>query len=852
MNLRRTGLYLLSLMLTITILGVIAALIIYVRIEPQLPSINMLSDVRLQEPLRVYSSDHRLIAEFGEKRRTPVRISDVPPLMVRAFLAAEDDHFFEHSGVDIPSLIHAAIDLARTGRKRRGASTITMQVARNFFLTREKTYLRKITEILLAFRIEHSLSKDQILELYFNKIFLGHRAYGIQAAAQVYYGKNISELSLAQTAMIAGLPKAPSRVNPVTAPEDAKSRRNYVLDRMLELGFITQAMHDEAAAEPARTEVHTVPTEVYAPFVAEMVRSDMVDRYGQDAYTSGIDVITTIDSRLQAAANAALRKDLLAYSKRHGYRGPEAHVDLAATPADERASLLDSYAVLGGLEPALVTAVGDRQATVLRKDGTEQVLDWDALSWARPYRSVNARGPAPKQAADILHPGDIIRLQGTDNGKPELSQLPGVEGALVSMVPDDGAILSLVGGFDFLQSKFNRVTQARRQPGSSFKPIIYTAALAKGFTPATMINDAPVVFDDPKLESTWRPENYSGRFFGPTRLREALYRSRNLVSIRVLRAIGAGYAVQYAERFGFQADELPHNLTLALGSASVTPLQMVRAYAVLANGGFLIDPYYIREIRDSNGNEVFRANPPVACRECPESPVPESAADGAAAAPAAAAREPAQDNATTAGGLASTPLPAQGSPGTAGGTAPDTVSAAGGTLTADGIAPPQPVYAPRTVSARNVWLMTSMMRDVIQRGTGVRARVLGRSDLAGKTGTTNDQMDGWFSGFNYAVVTTAWTGFDRLEPLGRGETGAHSALPMWIDYMRVALKGMPVQQREPPDGLVTVRIDPATGLLARSGERDAIFETFKEENVPQQSVEGGTGSGRAAVTDQLF
>jgi penicillin-binding protein 1A len=844
MNLRRTGLYLLSLMLTVTILGLVTALIVYVRIEPQLPSIGMLSDVRLQEPLRVYSRDHRLIAEFGEKRRTPVRIDDVPPLMVHAFLAAEDDHFYEHSGVDIPGLIHAAIDLARTGRKRRGASTITMQVARNFFLTREKTYLRKITEILLAFRIEHSLSKNQILELYFNKIFLGHRAYGIQAAAQVYYGKGISELSLAETAMIAGLPKAPSRVNPVTDPEDARNRRDYVLDRMLELGYIDQAAHDEAVAEPVRTEVHTVPTEVDAPFVAEMVRSDMVDRYDQDAYTSGLEVTTTIDSRDQQAANAALRKDLLDYSKRHGYRGPEAHVDLAATPPEARTSLLDSYAAVGGLEPALVTAVAERQATVLRKDGSEQVLDWDALSWARPYRTVNVQGPAPKQAGDVLHPGDIVRLQMTDAGKAELSQLPGVEGALVSLAPDDGAILALVGGFDFRQSKFNRVTQARRQPGSSFKPIIYSAALEKGFTPATMINDAPVVFDDPKLESTWRPENYSGRFFGPTRLREALYRSRNLVSIRVLRAIGASYAVQYAERFGFSADELPHDLTLALGSASVTPLQMVRAYAVLANGGFLIDPYFIREIRDANGNVLFTANPPVACRECPETPAPDSGANATPAVPVAAA--------TT---ITPVTAPAQGDSAAGAGTvAPATAAVQDATPGAGGGVQPQPepVYAPRTVSARNVWLMTSMMRDVIQRGTGVRARVLGRSDLAGKTGTTNDQMDGWFSGFNHAVVTTAWTGFDKLEPLGRGETGGNAALPMWIDYMRVALKGVPEIKQTPPDGLVTVRIDPATGLLARSGQRDAIFETFMEENVPQQSVETGAGPGRAAATDQLF
>jgi penicillin-binding protein 1A len=828
MTLRRIGLYLLSLMLTGTIILSIAAALVYIRVEPQLPSISVLRDVQLQEPLRVYSSDHRLIAEFGEKRRTPVRIADVPPLMVRAFLAAEDDRFFEHSGIDVPGLIHAAIDLALTGQKRRGASTITMQVARNFFLTREKTYLRKLTEILLAFRIEHSLRKAEILELYFNKIFLGHRAYGIQAAAQVYYGKNISELSLAQTAMIASLPKAPSRVNPVNDPQGARYRRDYILDRMLQLGYIDAAMHDAAIAEPDAAELHTVPSEVDAPYVAEMVRGDMVDRYGAEAYTSGLEVITTINSLHQAAANTALRTDLLDYSKRHGYRGAEAHVDLAVTPVENRTSLLDNYPDYGGLRAALVTSVGERQATVLLRDGSEHVLEWEALSWARPYKNVNSQGGAPKTAGDILQAGDIIRLRTLADGKTELSQLPGVEGALVAMEPDDGAILALVGGFDFQLSKFNRVTQARRQPGSSFKPVIYSAALEKGFTPATMINDAPVVFDDPRLESTWRPENYSGQFYGPTRLREALYRSRNLVSIRVLRAIGAGYAADYAERFGFDANQLPHDLTLALGSASVSPLQMVRAFAVLANGGFLVNPYYIRQINDASGKALFQASPVVACRECPETTVPESFGTSAATA-----------------------APAVVQAASATGNTPDDVTAG---ATQPAVVALQPVHAPRTVSSRNVWLMTSMMRDVIQRGTGVKARVLGRSDLAGKTGTTNDQIDGWFSGFNHAVVATAWTGYDKLEPLGRGETGGNSALPMWIDYMAVALKGVAEEKREQPDGLVTVRIDPATGLLAHSGQRDAIFETFMTENVPQKSGEpGSSGSiGNAAVTDQLF
>ena len=598
MSLRRVGLYLFSLSLTGIILTAIASALLYIQIEPQLPSIERLKDVQLQEPLRVYTHDRRLLAEFGDKRRTPVPVEAVPPLMVKAFLAAEDDHFFEHTGVDFPGLVGAAIELARTGKKRRGASTITMQVARNFFLSSEKTYLRKLTEILLAFRIEGSLSKNEILELYFNKIYLGNRAYGVEAAARVYYGHGIDELSLAQMAMIAALPKAPSRVNPINDPQAATDRRNYILGRMLNLGYIDAAQYAEAVAEVDAAEPHTVQAEASAPYVAEMVRSEMVSRYGPEAYTSGFEVITTVDVRHQEAANRALHDDLIAYSKRHGYRGVEAHVELADVDPEARAALLSDYTVVGGLVAALVTQVDGQSATVLLGNGTELQLDWEGLSWASPYRSVNGRGKAPEQASDILAPGDIIRVRELADGRRELSQVPVVGGALVALNPVDGAIQALVGGFDYYHSKFNRVTQAKRQPGSSFKPVIYSAALEKGYTPASMINDAPVVFDDPNLESTWRPENYSGRFYGPTRLREALYRSRNLVSIRILRDIGANYAADYAERFGFDSDQLPHDLTLALGSASVTPLQMARAYAVLANGGYLVKPQYIRSITE--------------------------------------------------------------------------------------------------------------------------------------------------------------------------------------------------------------------------------------------------------------
>jgi penicillin-binding protein 1A len=818
MSMRRTGTYLLSLLLTGTILMIVAAGLLYIRIEPQLPSIDHLRVVQLQVPLRVYTRDQRLIAEFGEKRRTPVTMAEVPEVLVQAFLAAEDDHFYEHSGVDFAGLTRAAVELVRTGEKRQGGSTITMQVARNFFLSSDKTYLRKLTEILLAFRIEEQLSKDEILELYFNKIYLGQRAYGVQAAAQIYYGKSVGQLTLPQAAMIAALPKAPSRVNPVTNRTAATERRNYVLGRMLKLGYIDAQQHVEAIATPDDAELHTVAIEVDAPYVAEMVRSELYGRYGEDAYTSGFAVITTIDGDHQQAASQALRNDLLDYTERHGYRGAEGHVELAELPEAERGNALADYSKTGGLRPALVTEVGEQSAVVLLADGTTLSLGWDALSWASRYLGLNRIGNAPKLAEEILKPGDIVRIRTLADGKTRLSQVPAVSGALVSLSPQDGAIQALVGGFDFYTSKFNRVTQAQRQPGSSFKPFIYSAALEKGFTPASMINDAPVVFDDPKLESTWRPENYSGQFYGPTRLREALYRSRNLVSIRILRAIGAGYAADYAMRFGFEDAQLPRDLTLALGSATVTPLQMARAYAVLANGGYLVDPWFIERILDADGNPIFEARTVVVCPDCEMAGEPGDAEVNAQAAlPAAAGQDAAPEAAVTA-----EPEPA-------------------------------PV-APRVITERNVWLMTSMMRDVIQRGTGVKAKVLGRADLAGKTGTTNDQKDAWFSGFNHAIVATAWVGFDRLEPLGRGETGGRAALPMWIDYMRFALQGVPEQHTSPPEGLVTVRIDPATGLLARTGQSDAIFETFMVETAPSKSSGGpsGVAGGSEAATEPLF
>lgn len=797
MIVNRLGRFLLSTAFTGVIICAVLFAVLYLKISPQLPSIELLRDVQLQVPLRIYTRDRKLLAEFGEKRRNPVQIEDVPPTLVQAFLAAEDDRFFEHSGVDFPGLFRAAYELLRTGEKRQGGSTITMQVARNFFLSREKTYLRKVTEILLAFKIEHELTKNEILGLYLNKIYLGHRAYGIEAAARVYYGVGINELSVARMAMIAALPKAPSRVNPINNPAAALARRDYILGRMRQLGYLDAETYQKALAEEDGAELHTVQADARAPYVAEMVRDEMVTRYGPDAYTSGFEVVTTLESGLQLAANRALHHALLDYSRRHGYRGPSGHVELADADPSAWPELLSEYRTVGGLVPGLVTVVEERAVQVYLHGEELISIDWDGLSWARPYQAVNRMGKAPTTAGEVLAPGDIIWAEPAEEGKWRLAQVPSVQGALVSLRPDDGAIVALVGGFDFNRSKFNRVTQARRQPGSSFKPIIYSAALEKGFTPASIINDAPVVFDDGALEATWRPENYSGKIFGPTRLREALYRSRNLVSIRILRSITPGYAAEYAQRFGFMSAQLPRDLTLALGSAAVEPLQMARAFAVFANGGYLVEPYFIHRINDFSGEVIYLADPPVVCPDCPETL--------------------------------------------------DTILDTG---------EQQLSLAEAVISPQNAWLLDSMLQDVIKRGTGRRAMSLGRSDLSGKTGTTNDQKDAWFCGYNPSLVAVAWVGFDKLEPLGRGETGGRAALPMWTEYMGAALQGVKIQKRTQPEGLVTVRIDPATGLLAGSAQADGIFETFRAENVPQETGTVHTpGAGSVSGSDtpeQMF
>ena len=787
---------------------------VYLYLTPTLPSAEILRDVRLQVPLRVYTRDGKLIAEFGEKRRTPLRLDQVPERMVQAFVAGEDDRFYEHPGVDWEGLTRAVWHLLRTGEKGPGGSTITMQVARNFFLSREKTYLRKLNEILLALKIEREFTKDEILELYVNKIFLGQRAYGVGAAAQVYYGRPIRELSLAQLAMIAGLPKAPSRFNPIANPERGVVRRNYVLRRMFELGDIEEAEYDEARNAPVTAKIHGLTVEVEAPYVAEMVRAHMEATYVADAYTAGYEVYTTLDGRLQHAANAALRQTLMEYDARHGYRGPERRL----APGEGARSLeeaLAEFPTVGGLLPALVTSVGERVVAAHAKGAGPIEIPFESMEWARPYIDEDRRGRKPESAAAVVQAGDVIRVRLTENGW-RFSQLPEVEGALVSLDPNDGAIVALTGGFDFYRSKFNRVTQAERQPGSSFKPFIYSAALEHGYTPASIINDAPVVFEDPSLKSAWRPENYGGKFFGPTRLRVALYKSRNLVSIRLLRDIGIDFALDHIARFGIDVQRLPQGLSLALGSGELTPLELAAGYSVLANGGYAVEPYFIGRVLDRDGTSPFTAAPLVVCRDCGEE---EATVVPTSTAPAGAA------------------------------------GASTGSSAEPGAGSPRSVRpAPRVVDARNAWLMYSMMRDVIRRGTGRKARVLERGDLAGKTGTTNDLHDAWFSGFSPDLVATAWIGFDRFRPLGQRETGARAALPMWIAYMKEALKGTRERSIQPPRGIVTVRIDPETGEVAGASHEGAVFESFRRERVPPGLAERVSegGSGAETVAEELF
>ncbi len=814
----------------------------YFYVAPGLPLAEELRDIRVQIPLAVYSRDGRLISQFGE-RRTPVDIGDMPPVIVQAVLAAEDDRFFEHPGIDYQGTLRAILYFVlNAGERDQGGSTITQQIARQYFLTRDRTLVRKFKEWILAVRIEREFTKEEILDIFLNTTFFGHHAHGVAAAAQTYFGKPLAEISLSDAAIIAGIPRGPSILNPITSPEAAAQRRGYVLRRMRELGYISAEQQGVAQAVPIDGKRHGTERQLDAPYVAEMVRSEMIRRFGLAAYTAGLKVTTTIDSRLQRAADDALRGALIDYDERHGYRGPLARVpaEMVVAPAVDGTdsgtdrsepegagalfgesawqALLADYEPVAGYHTGLVIGVEpipriEAAMADTPGDGTERTvpLDGDAaddagasqselraivyfndlgrvpvrldsVQWAAPYIDENRTGNRPQSVADVLAPGHVVRFRETGPGELRLGQVPEAQGALVSLDPMDGAVTALSGGFDFFLSNFNRATQSRRQPGSAFKPFIYSAALDRGYTAASIFNDAPIVQPSPELEGYWRPTNYSEGFNGPTRLREALIQSLNLVSVRVMQQAGIPHTVDYVRRFGFDELAAPMNPSTALGAGGVAPLDLAGGYATLANGGFHVEPYLIEKVEDADGVTIYSAAPLLACARCDDDLKPSAEASLL-----------------------------------------DSITDIYGTRSP----------AHRIADAQNVYLMNDMLADVVRRGTGVRAyRELGRSDLRGKTGTTNDRRDAWFAGFNGDVVAAAWVGFDQERSLGNGEQGARTALPMWIEFMREALDGRPLNSLERPPGIIEVRIDPTTGLAAGSNET-SIFENFRMEHAPQ-------------------
>lgn len=792
------------------LLGVIFIYALYKYYEPELPSVESIKEYRMQVPLRVFTEDGKLISVFGTKRRIPAKIEDIPLQLKQAYIAAEDASFYSHPGFDIKGILRAVWQIATTGKKQGGGSTITQQLTRNVFLTLDQTWTRKIKELFLAVKLERTISKDEILELYLNKIALGHRSYGVAAAAEVYYGKALDELTLAESAMLAAPPKAPSRINPVTSPERALQRRNYVLGRMLELDFIDQQQYDQAIAEEDEAYVHEPVVEVNAPWVAEMVRAEMIEQFGDDAYTDGYDVYTTIDSEKQLAAELAVQKGLHAYDRRHGYRGPIQQYDLShintGTDSENKVDLeaiteeLNGFPKPAGLQAALVLELDEENALARLGDGQDIALTFETSKWAVPYVDQSRVGDKPKDLTEIMSVGDVVMVKRGDTGAFELSQIPDVQGALVSMHPDNGGIYALIGGFDYYLSKFNRATQAKRQPGSGFKPIVYSGALQNGLNAASIINDAPIVFEDDRLERTWRPENYSEKFFGPTRLREGIVKSLNLVSIRVLRAIGIRNGRNHILKFGFNPDDVPSDLSIALGSPNVPIIDMTRAFSVFANGGYLIDPYLIQSISNQEGEVVYEHRGAQVCPDC----------------------------------IVVTDTTGDESDGQELNTESDLSPQQNDLLNMNDEAPPEIIPAPRVIPAANQFIVETFMKDVILRGTGTKALELERRDLSGKTGTTNDQMDGWFNGYQRNVVTNVWVGFDTPTPMGRGEVGGRVALPIWIDYMRVALANEPEFQRPVPPGLIQARVNPETGKLLPPGDNTGHLEYFMVGNLPEE------------------
>jgi penicillin-binding protein 1A len=743
-----------ALLAGLAVVGAALAGFVVLLAYPNLPSIEVLTAYQPKVPLRVYTADGALIGEFGEERRAVVRIDAVPEIMKQAILAAEDERFYRHQGVDYVGVIRAAYSNLLAGGKRQGASTITMQVARNFFLSSEKTLTRKAYEALLAFKIEAGLTKDEILEIYINQIYLGQRAYGFAAAAQIYFGRALADVSVAEAAMLAGLPKAPSSFNPVVNPRRAKQRQLYVLRRMRELGYITDEQYQMAQAQPLVVRRDFDDFSVHGEYVAEMVRQVLYDRYPDEVYTSGLRVYTTITKRDQEAAYEALRRGVLDYERRHGYRGPESYVQLPEKASDEALEdVLHEFPDYDDIRAAVVLQASSKEVRAYLRGGETIAVKGEGLRFAA--HALDAKAPPNRR----VRRGAVIRVHQQGRGTWEIIQVPEVEAALVALDPITGAVRALVGGFDFSRNKYNHVTQAWRQPGSSFKPFIYSAALEKGFTVATVVNDAPVVVEAEQTGGqVWEPKNYEDTYEGPMRLRTALARSKNMVSIRVLQSIGPQYAQDFIKRFGFDAARHPPYLTMALGAGSVSPWQMARAYAVFANGGYLVDPYLVERIVDDRGNLLAQAQPARAGDE-----------------------------------------------------------------------------SLRVIDIRNAFIMNSLLHDVVRYGTGARANALGRGDLSGKTGTTNDYVDAWFAGYQPTLVSIAWIGFDQPKKLGRHETGARAALPIWMGYMGEALKGVPEMGADPPEGVVTVKIDPATGLQAPENSETGQPEYFYRENIPPPS-----------------
>lgn len=762
--------------LTLAISGVIALWLTVRHFQQDLPSVAAIRTVELGEPMRVMSAEGLLMAEFGTERRLAVRFDEIPPRVIEAFLAAEDERFMQHRGVDPVGLIRASVRLLQTGERAQGGSTITMQLARNVFLSSERTYTRKIREILLALQIEEELSKEEILELYLNKIFLGERAYGVAAAAQVYFNRPLSEITVDQAALIAGLPKAPSRDNPIANPARALDRRNYVLRRMHASGFINASTLSAAQASPLGVSPYRAALEVEAPYAAEMARQEVLAALGEVAYSQGLRVITTVVAKEQTAAVDAVRNGLLDVEMRQGWRGVEATLNAEVMNDPEALMLaLTELRSWPALTTALITGRSGDNLQAENVDGERLELDAAAIAWAGPQK-------------DQLKPGAVIRLRRNKDGALRLSQTPAPQAAFVALDPQTGAITSMVGGYDFYLSSFNRSVQAQRQIGSAFKPFLYAAAMDAGFTPASVVLDAPVVFDDPMLEEAWRPTNYSGRFYGPTRLRDALVHSRNLVTVRLLQAIGFEQSRSYAQKFGLDRNRLPRDLTMALGSAVYTPLELATAYAVLANGGLKVTPHLIDRVETADGTVVWRPGQaltlermaPIVVTPTP-TPPPESLSDVVS------------DDST-------------------------------------GLEDPR-----RVVSEAVAWLITDILRDAVRRGTGARVTTeLRRRDLAGKTGTTNDETDAWFAGYNRHRVGVAWVGHDQPQRIGRGEVGGRAALPIWVDVMRVALEGVADDFPAPPASVMSVRIDPNTGERAGGGTPNSVFEF-----VPVDSRERG-------------